>query len=285
MRIGSEAHKELFCRSYIESHLAYEPANLSWPHLDAESLDRLHQVPFWEEALNTELRAGAIIKAYLPYVEDPLVREAIALQGEEEARHGRLFRFMIDHYGIQLPGNPPGNPSENVESGFIDFGYGECLDSFLGFGLFKIAQQANFLPKPLFDIFDLLLQEEAKHVVFFVNWVAYLQVVRGRGAKILRATTSLVNYIKAVQRMVSMVGESSEASGTDFAATEASVFLDDFSIERLLSECMVENRRRMSEFDPRLLQPTLIPSLAKMALSTIKLIPKRQTQPQETIAS
>jgi hypothetical protein len=213
------------------------------------------------------------------------VREAIALQGEEEARHGRLFRFMIDHYGIQLPGNPPGNPSENVESGFIDFGYGECLDSFLGFGLFKIAQQANFLPKPLFDIFDLLLQEEAKHVVFFVNWVAYLQVVRGRGAKILRATTSLVNYIKAVQRMVSMVGESSEASGTDFAATEASVFLDDFSIERLLSECMVENRRRMSEFDPRLLQPTLIPSLAKMALSTIKLIPKRQTQPQETIAS
>jgi hypothetical protein len=279
MKIGSKAHKELFCRSYIDSHLPYEPETLPWPQLDATSLERLHQVPFWEEALNTELKAGAIIKAYLPHVSDPLIRDAIALQGEEESRHGRLFRFMLDHYNIQLSGTPPASPSEEVERGFIDFGYGECLDSFLGFGLFKIANQADFLPKPLFDIFDLLLQEEAKHVVFFVNWMAYIQANRGRGAKPLRAATSLWNYAKAVQRMVSMVDQNSESKGTDFAATEASVFLEGFSIKRLLSECLAENKRRMSEFDPELLQPSVMPSLAQFSLSVVNLIPQREPHP------
>jgi hypothetical protein len=167
--------------------------------LDTESLERLRQVPFWEEALNTELSAGAIIRAYLPCVDNPLVREAIALQAEEESRHGRLFRFLIDCYGVELTGKLPDTPAEKAESGFVDFGYGECLDSFLGFGFFKIANEVNFLPQPLFDIFDLLLQEEAKHVVFFVNWVAYLQVSRGRGAGVVPGATSLVNYTKAVQ--------------------------------------------------------------------------------------
>jgi hypothetical protein len=285
MRIGSEEHKELFCRSYMESHIDYEPEKLSWPELDAESLDRLRKVPFWEEALNTELRAGAIIKAYLPYVDDPLVREAIALQGEEESRHGRLFRFLIDFYGVELTGKLPDAPSEKAESGFVDFGYGECLDSFLGFGLFKIANEANFLPQPLFDIFDLLLQEEAKHVVFFVNWIAYLQAVRGRGHGVLRGATSLVNYTKAVQRLVALVGESSGTDGTDFTPTEASTFLEDFSIDRLLSVCLAENERRMGEFDPRLLKPSLLPSLAKVALSTIRPFTRRKSESSEAMAS
>jgi hypothetical protein len=285
MRIGSEEHKELFCRSYMESHINYEPETLSWPELDAESLDRLRKVPFWEEALNTELRAGAIIKAYLPYVDDPLVREAIALQGEEESRHGRLFRYLIDFYGVELTGELPEAPSEKVESGFVDFGYGECLDSFLGFGLFKIAREAQFLPQPLFDIFDLLLQEEAKHVVFFVNWVAYLQTIRGRGAGILRGATSLVNYTKAVQRLVALVGESSGEGGTDFTPTEAATFLEDFTIDRLLSVCLAENERRMGEFDPRLLKPSLLPSLARVALSTIRPFTRRKSPSSEAIAS
>jgi hypothetical protein len=38
MKIGSEAHKELFCRSFMESHQKYEPEQLPWPDLDDASL-------------------------------------------------------------------------------------------------------------------------------------------------------------------------------------------------------------------------------------------------------
>ena len=31
MKIGSEAHKELFCQTFFEGHVKYEPAELPWP--------------------------------------------------------------------------------------------------------------------------------------------------------------------------------------------------------------------------------------------------------------
>jgi len=115
IKIGSVAHKELFCRSFMESHQQIEPEHLMWPKLDGPALERLQQIPFWEEALNTELEAGAKIDAYLPMISDPLLQEAVALMGEEEAAHGRLFKYMIQHYNIKVPGHPPAQLPTNIE--------------------------------------------------------------------------------------------------------------------------------------------------------------------------
>ena len=75
----------------------------------------------------------------------------------------------------------------DLRRAFADFGYGECLDSFLGFGVFKIARRSGFLPEPLFEIFDMLMREETRHIVFFINWMAWHEVASGRGARWLRA--------------------------------------------------------------------------------------------------
>ena len=39
--IGSEAHKRLFCESFLSTHRPFDPAEIRWPDLDAESLSRL----------------------------------------------------------------------------------------------------------------------------------------------------------------------------------------------------------------------------------------------------
>jgi hypothetical protein len=57
MKLGSESHKELFCRSFIESHIEFEPEQLSWPTVDSVTLERLQGIPFWREALSTEQTA------------------------------------------------------------------------------------------------------------------------------------------------------------------------------------------------------------------------------------
>lgn len=289
MKIGSQTHKELFCQSLIDSHIEYQPEQLPWPELEPADLERLRQVPFWEEALNTELAAGAKIAAYLPLIDDPLVRQAVALQGEEESRHGRLFRFLIEHYGIELSGRAPDPVTGAIEPAFLEFGYGECLDAFLGFGVFKIARESGFLPTALFDIFDILLQEEARHIVFFVNWVAYMQVQRGRGNRALRAASSLWHYGRAVKGLMALVGRATDdeddEADNDFSATEAAAFLEDLTIQRLLSECLAENKRRMSSFDSRLLQPRLLPSLAQTALSVFNRLPQRGSTAAATAVS
>jgi hypothetical protein len=282
MKIGSEEHKQRFCREFIASHCRFDPATLAWPDLDAAALERLRAIPFWQEVLYTERRAGAIVAAYGATITDPLVREAVMLQGFEEARHAELLRLMIDRYGVVAEERPPELPSGNLLRAFADFGYGECLDAFLGFGVFKIARRSGFLPDAMFEIFETLIHEETRHIVFFINWMAWQQVADGRGAAWLRGATAARYYSRAMGRLLATVWRGRGANGgKDFSATQASVFLDGFTFRGLVEECRAEHARRMEGFDPELLQPHFLPKLAGVALAALRL----RISPHKTRAS
>jgi hypothetical protein len=200
------------------------------------------------------------------------MKEAVALQGFEEARHAKLIRVMIEKYGIDAAERPLEDVSDHVETRFKDFGFGECMDSFLGFGVFKIARQAGFLPDSVFEIFDRLMYEETRHIVFFVNWMAYRQVQRRRGNFLWRAGASLRFYTRALKRLVGTARRGKELNdGKEFSATQASMFLNGFSFRRFLEDCYGENARRMKEFDPELLRPSFLPGLADAALTSLRL--------------
>jgi hypothetical protein len=277
VKVGSEDHKELFCRQFLKTHELYDPATLPWPQLDDAQLGRLRSVPFWQEVYHTERRAGAIVAAFTPMVQDPLVREAVALQGVEETRHAGLIRVMIDRYGLEATEQPIEQFPPDLETAFIDFGFGECMDSFLGFGAFKTARQSEFLPEGMFEIFDVLMHEETRHIVFFINYMAWREVRRGRGAAPLRALTSAWYYGRALSRLLGMVRRGQDANdGKDFAITETNVFLEGFSFRQFVEECYRENARRMSVFDPALLQPRLLPAIADMAASGLRVWERRR---------
>jgi hypothetical protein len=272
MKIGSDEHKQRFCREFIASHCQFDPAALAWPDLDEAALGRLRAIPFWQEVLYTERRAGVIVDAYAATIADPLVREAVALQGFEEARHAELLRLMIQRYGVAAEERLPDPPTGNLLRAFADFGYGECLDAFLGFGVFKIARRAGFLPEAMFEIFETLIHEETRHIVFFINWMAWQQVVRGRGAAWLRGATATHYYARAIGRLLQTVWRGRGANdGRDFSATQASVFLEGFTFRGFVEECRAEHARRMEGFDPDLLQPHLLPRLAGIALDGLRL--------------
>ena len=272
MKIGSEEHKRRFCDQFIASHDRYDPETLDWPDLDDAALARLRAIPFWPEVLYTERRAGAIVDAYAATIADPLVRDAVMLQGFEEDRHARLLRLMIRRYGIAAEESTIEPPGPDLYRAFADFGYGECLDAFLGFGVFQIARRSGFLPEPMFAIFETLMHEENRHIVFFVNWMGWEQARRGRHPRWLRSVVAARYYGRAIGRLLGTVRRGQAANdGKDFSATEASVFLDGFSLRGLVEECCAEHARRMQAFDPDLLQPRLLPRLGAVALAGLRL--------------
>jgi hypothetical protein len=279
MKIGSEEHKTLFCQSLLESHVQYEPDQLLWPELDSATLERLRGIPFWDEALYTERKAGVMLQTYADTVEDPLIRDAIALQAQEEARHGRVIEYMIRHYGIQVPDRPEKPLPTNLEPAFIKFGYGECFDSFFAFGLFGIARQAGFIPEALFTIFDRLVQEEARHMVFFVNWIAYKQVTEGQG--VLRPFNALRQYTGAMlRRLDNLKGMTRKGKKSThkkgFTAAGAKSIKVDLALDTFLDTCLQENEKRMHDFDPRLLRPDFLPVVTGVASHAVRFWPKRK---------
>jgi hypothetical protein len=271
---GSQAHKTLFCQSFIETHRSFTPSELPWPEIDAISIDRLRSIPFWSIALAAERNAGRMVTAYAKTLTDPLIAEALAVQGVEETRHGELLSVMLERYGVEVAERPL-PPLNATERAFLDFGYEECIDSFLGFGIFGLARQIQLFVPELTDIFEVVLLEEARHVTFFVNWIAYERIRRGRGALPFQAVSTALGYARAVGRIVSTFAPGMKGApktqGVGFAAEGAFTILDDVTWRSFLASCVSESDRYLSEMPAGLLVPTVLPTLAKAALALPKL--------------
>ena len=276
MQIGSQAHKELYCRSFLEGHVRYEPAQLPWPELDAEALALLRGLPFWTHALQFESDAGPMIRSVARLEADPLIREALELQAYEEERHARLVRHMIDLYALpHREAHVVPNPNPIQE--FVDFGFEECLDSFGAFGLFRLARDAKIVADPLFEVFDNVMREESHHIVFFINWYAHREASSGLAGRWLRPPRSLWHYGKALRKIGDLVRGDDTDEGADFIVKGAEAFVDDLTPQLVIRTCLAENERRLAGFDRRLLVPQLIPRLAKLAGGLLAVWPERRS--------
>jgi len=274
MKVGSEAHKQLFCRTFLELHRPYEPEQLEWPVLDEDALALLRGLPFWTHALQAEEDAGPMINACAALEPDTAVRQALELQAFEEARHARILKHMIGLYGLHVDEIRVEIPADVLEA-FIDFGFEECLDSFGAFGLFKLAREHLVMPDPLFAIFDRVMQEEANHIVFFLNWFAYRQVNGGASSRALRHPKALRHYLRAVRKLAGLALSDDTAEGKDFIIRGAEALVDNLTPAAVLAACLEENTRRLAGFDRRLLVPRLAPRLARLVLGVLGLLPRR----------
>jgi hypothetical protein len=93
--IGSEAHKQMFCRMLLETHNPYKPAVLDWPQLAPDALKRLTSLPIWDIAVQTEGCASIRMSSYAARVADPLLREAIEMNAAEEAHHKHVLSRLV----------------------------------------------------------------------------------------------------------------------------------------------------------------------------------------------
>ena len=91
IRLGSDAHKALFCRTLLTTFNPYKPAIIDWPQLDQQARDRLVGLPIWDIAVQTEGKAKLHVASYGHQVSDPLLKRAIELDAFEEGRHKHVL--------------------------------------------------------------------------------------------------------------------------------------------------------------------------------------------------
>jgi hypothetical protein len=269
LRVGSEEHRQLLCREFLDTFHAYEVRDVRWPVLDEPSLQRLRALPFWGEAVTTERTAGARVRRMADVERDPLLREAIAMQAYEEERHAALLESLLAHYGIAVP-DGGGEPPRDAEWGFMRMGYGETFDSFFAFGLFRIAADTGFFPAPLLTTFDGVMQEEARHILFFTNWAAYhgkRLPLRRKPVFMLRRAVGL--SLQALGRVRTALQLRDADATDDFTMQVPDAIDTDVTLRRLAETCLGENERRLAGYDPRLRRPRLVPDLVRRVLRVV----------------
>jgi hypothetical protein len=261
IEIGSAEHLALFCRALLDTHNPYKPEILDWPVLDDAARRRLVKLPIWDMAVQTEGHASVRVLSYVDHVDDPLLRRAIEMNGFEEARHKRVLTNLAAAYKIPLAVEPDYPKPRDAEWAFLVTGYSECIDSFFAFGLFALAKRSRFFPPALIATFEPVMQEEARHILFFRNWTAWHRARLPWWRKpIFDARRGAVFARLIYLRVLIARG----AGGNNFTATGHQAMGINVKARDVLDVCIAENDRRMSSYDARLLRPNLVPRLAQL---------------------
>ena len=268
--LGSPQHKELLCSFFMETHAPYVPAELQWPELDADVIKRLQALPIWEEAVRTEAETALAVLTMGAAEKDPVLSKAITMQGYEEQRHADILKLLTQKYGIPVPTFSPTAPAD-PNWAFMRIGYGECFDSFFAFGLFALARDSGFFPPSLVELFEPIMQEEGRHIIFHVNWVAYNQArlpYAGRPRYVFRR--GLAMWLQALSRLKTAMRIKGESDGKqDNFTMNAHAQFGDISPREFVELCLRENEKRLAPYDPRLLRPEFVPSIARALLPTL----------------
>ena len=272
--LGSDAHRDLFCRTLLDTHDPYRPALLDWPTLSEETRGRIASLPIWDMAVQTEGRTGLFVKTFGETVSDPLLREAIEMDAFEEARHKVVLADMVTAYGITLEPEPPYVRPRDPEFAFMRSGYSECIDSFFGFGLFKVAEDTGFFPPELIDTFDPVMREEGRHILFFVNWVAWRRRTMPLWRRPIFEAKILAVWAFLIWERLDMakgMGENTKAQENNFTLNGSKELGVEISFRELAEICLAENARRLAPYDGRLIRPRFVPWAIRTAL---RFIPK-----------
>ena len=291
VRLGSEAHKALFAHTLLDTFDPYKPALIDWPRLDPDALKRVTSLPIWDIAVQTEGKAGTRMQNYADVIDDPLVKKALDLNAFEERRHKLVLSGLVEAYGIPLEPEPEYKVPKDREWAYMVTGFSECVDSFFAFGLFETARRSGFFPPELVETFEPVVHEEGRHILFFVNWVAWHRRRLNPFQRIaFEMKVWAVWVFLAYERMGIASGMddatdaqkdkvAKQAPDNNFTVTGASSVGEDLDVWELMALCLSENDRRLGVYDPRLVRPMFMPTLVRAALWVVKRLPKRRTGP------
>jgi len=279
IKLGSDAHKALFSRMLLETFDPYRPAVLDWPKLTPDALARLTSLPIWDIAVQTEGKASLRVRTYAEVLpDDPYLKRAVALNAFEEGRHKQVLSNLVEAYGLKLAPEPEYKKPRDAEWAFMVTGFSECIDSFFAFGLFELAKRSGYFPPELVDTFEPVIREEGRHILFFVNWVAWHR----RNMPLWRRPWFELR-VMAVWAFLAWerIGIAKELDGApaqdnNFTLTGAKDLGVDVGLAELIDICLAENDRRLGRYDARLLRPTFVPRMVRLAR---RFLPAPKTAP------
>ena len=277
IRIGSEAHKRLYCRMLLDTFNPYKPSVIDWPQLEPEARDRLVGLPIWDIAVQTEGKARLRVQSYADLIGDPLLKEAVELNAFEEGRHKHVLSNLVQAYGIKLEPEPEYVRPRDPEWAFMVTGFSECIDSFFAFGLFELAKRSGFFPPALVDTFEPVIQEEGRHILFFANWVAWHRrnIPWWRRPLFFAKVAGVWGFL-IWERIKTARDVGGNGQDNNFTVTGSQSIGVDVDVAGLMDTCLAENDRRLSGYDPRLLRPRMVPRLVRLARRTFLRSKRRQ---------
>ena len=130
---------------------------LSIGHPRTQARDRRVSPPIWDIAMQTEGNASLRVLSYAATIKDPLLREAVEIDGFEETRTSRSCPIWYRRMAFRWRRNR-NTCVRAVPRAFLLAGFCECVYTFLLLVSFAPAKRSGFFPPALVDTFEPVVQ-------------------------------------------------------------------------------------------------------------------------------
>ena len=279
IRYGDSTHFAMLTRILKETYNPYKPAVLDWPKLEPETLQRITSLPIWDIAVQTEIKASMRIEAFAATVRDPALHEALQHMAGEERRHRDVLSRLVAAYDIPMKPDGEYRLPRDAEWAFMVTGYSECMDSFFAYGLFEMARRSGYFPAALVETFEPVVQEEGRHILFFMNWIAWHKATMPLWRRPYFALKTAAVWAFLIWERIGIARDVDGLEGGDanFTMNGGAALADEMDPAILIDICLEEDQRRMAGYDARLIRPTTMPRLARLARLFIR--PKKKPIP------
>jgi hypothetical protein len=277
IKIGTDNHFKMLTQLLKATYNPYKPSVLKWPELDADTLARITSLPIWDIAVQTEIKASMRIENYAKTVPNAALRAALQHMAGEESRHRDVLSRLVAAYDIPMQPEESYQLPKDAEWGFMVTGYSECIDSFFAYGLFEMARRSGFFPADLVETFEPVVQEEGRHILFFTNWVAWHKANMPLWRRPYFAVKTLAVWAFLIWERIGIARNVDGLEGADanFTMNGSKALSDEMDPAILIDICLEEDKKRMAGYDRRLLRPTTMPRLARMARLFVR--PKKKS--------
>ncbi len=138
----------------------------------------------------------------------------------------------------------------------------ECCEAFLPLVCSPWQSVRGFFRRNWVRIFDPVMQEECRHVLFFYNWMAWHRARLSCWRRMIfdwRPARVFVGLIYERSMILFRIGRNT------MRADRNNLTDIDVTPDIVLGACIAENNRRMAAYDARLLRPTFVPMPARFA--------------------
>jgi hypothetical protein len=129
-----------------------------------------------------------------------------------------------------------------------------------------LAIGRRFFARELVETFELVIQEEGRHILFFVNWAAWHSRNLPWWRELWFALRRLGVWAFLIWESLSLARDvNRDTQDNNFTLTGANQVGVDVRPPELLDICLAANSRRLIVYDARLLRPRLVPALVRFA--------------------
>jgi hypothetical protein len=132
------------------------------------------------------------------------------------------------------------------------------------------AKDTGFFPSELVETFEPVIKEEGRHILFFVNWVAWHRRNMPFWRRPYFELKVFAVWLFLIYERVGIASDVTHGQqDNNFTVSGASQLGADIDVGQLVAICLSENDRRLAPYDARLKRPRFVPFMARLALKFI----------------